>query len=347
MASEQTSEIKDAEPMRITEVIKNLITSETTSYSPTIGKLAESLAKAQGEMSGAKKGANNPFFSSRYADLASVIGAIREPLASNGLAHVQIPGSDVHGLYVETTLMHSSGEWIRGKLYMRIPDRWDKEAKQWVSGDTPQGRGSAISYARRYAIQAMVGLEAEDDDGNRATHHRSNPDDSAITEREYHREQQSRANAAKPTMKAEDLPTLEEPAIKDWRDTVCHAGKKGGSVKGKRLGDLSDTSLHDLWEIYKTKEVRTVEDCKLKASLFLWSAGKAKETAGSVTPFLDQLEAKIKMNKIDPEIITAVAHSLGSTAKIIFDIKEDEAQNLLANWDDTLTAVESELKGDK
>jgi hypothetical protein len=131
-----------------------MITSES------IGKLAEALAKAQGAIEGAKKDSANPFFKSKYADLASVWDACRKALSENALSVVQTTDSigDLSDLViVNTRLCHSSGEWIEGRLIMKP-----------VKAD-PQGIGSCLTYARRYALSAMVGIAPEDDDGNAAT----------------------------------------------------------------------------------------------------------------------------------------------------------------------------------
>ncbi len=126
--------------------------------SDSIAKLAEALAKAQGNMGKAVKGSANPFFKSKYADLAAVVDAIRQPFAENGLSYVQGADTDEQGnVTVETILMHVSGEWISSRLTM-------KPAK-----NDPQGVGSTISYIRRYSLQSMAGLATEDDDGNTAT----------------------------------------------------------------------------------------------------------------------------------------------------------------------------------
>lgn len=126
--------------------------------SETIGKLAEALSKAQGKIIGAVKDSENPFFRSHYADLASVWDACRQPLSENGLAVVQtiLSGSE-QSSYLETTLVHSSGEFISGAQPM-------KPVK-----DDPQGWGSCITYYRRYGLAAIVGIAQIDDDGNVAS----------------------------------------------------------------------------------------------------------------------------------------------------------------------------------
>lgn len=125
--------------------------------SEQIGELAKALAVAQGKITGALKDSSNPFFKSRYADLASVWDACRGPLSENGLAVVQLTESDDAGVYVATTLAHSSGQWMRSRLRLQPKDA------------TPQGMGSAITYGRRYALAAIVGVAQVDDDGNAAS----------------------------------------------------------------------------------------------------------------------------------------------------------------------------------
>lgn len=124
--------------------------------SESIKELAGALSKAQGSMESAKKDTANPYFKSAYADLASVWTACREALTANGLAVAQTTKPSQDGVTVVTTLIHSSGEWMRGELFIKP-----------VKND-PQGIGSAITYARRYALAAMVGVAPEDDDGEGA-----------------------------------------------------------------------------------------------------------------------------------------------------------------------------------
>lgn len=123
---------------------------------PTIGKLAEALSKAQGEMASAVKDSTNPHFKNSYADITSVIEAIREPLSKHGLAYMQIPSKTDGGMILITKLMHTSGEWISGDIPLLI------------TKNDMQGLGSSLTYARRYALSAMFGIGQEDDDGNSA-----------------------------------------------------------------------------------------------------------------------------------------------------------------------------------
>jgi hypothetical protein len=126
-------------------------------HSDQINEIAAALAKAQGQIEGASKGKVNPAFRSKYADLASVWDAAREPLSSNGLSVVQIPNKTPEGVELVTMLLHSSGQWISSRYPI-------KPVK-----DDPQGMGSAITYGRRYSLMALVGIAPEDDDGNAAS----------------------------------------------------------------------------------------------------------------------------------------------------------------------------------
>lgn len=125
--------------------------------SESIKSIAVAMCKAQAEMGGAHKGANNPFFKSKYADLGAVIKAIKEPFSSNGLSYIQFPIEEGGRIGIETILLHESGEWISNKFTVNL-------TKQ-----DAQGAGSAITYCRRYGLQAVAGIPSDDDDGNNAS----------------------------------------------------------------------------------------------------------------------------------------------------------------------------------
>lgn len=126
--------------------------------SEQINELAAALAKAQGQIKGALKDSNNPFFKTKYADLASVVEAIREAFTQNGLSYVQrVEPSEANEVRVETVLLHASGQWLSAGV-LNIP----------VSKADAQGFGSALTYARRYGLSAATGVAPEDDDGNAA-----------------------------------------------------------------------------------------------------------------------------------------------------------------------------------
>jgi hypothetical protein len=133
----------------------------------SINELAAALAAAQRMMEGAAKDSANPFFRSKYADLASVWLAIREPLAANGLSVVQMPSAEGAKITVTTILMHSSGQWISSELTMTA-QRQLKDGGGWEELNTPQAIGSTITYARRYALASICGVAPEDDDAEAA-----------------------------------------------------------------------------------------------------------------------------------------------------------------------------------
>jgi len=129
--------------------------------SESIKELATALNKAQAEMGGASKGKANSFFNSKYADLGSVIAVVKEPFAAHGLSYSQFPVEKDGRIGIETILMHESGEWLSQSFTVHL-------TKQ-----DAQGAGSAITYCRRYGLQAVAGIPSEDDDGNKAVNHSS------------------------------------------------------------------------------------------------------------------------------------------------------------------------------
>ena len=127
-------------------------------------KLAQALVKAQGEFSAIPKTETNPFFKSKYADLATVVATASPILTKNGLAVTQEIGFTIVGETVydtlTTTLIHESGEQRSDTMILKL------------SKQDAQGQGSATTYARRYSYMAVLGLVAdEDDDGNKASTH--------------------------------------------------------------------------------------------------------------------------------------------------------------------------------
>jgi hypothetical protein len=128
--------------------------------SESIANLTLALSIVQGKMTHAIKDSANPFFKSKYADLESVWDACRSLLADNGLAILQFPGlySELDkSMSLTTIISHKSGEYISQE--MSVP----------VTKADAQGAGSAITYMRRYALAAVVGVVQADDDGNAAS----------------------------------------------------------------------------------------------------------------------------------------------------------------------------------
>lgn len=124
--------------------------------SPETKDISAAMAKAQGSIENALKDSKNPHFKSSFASLAAVINAVSAELSKNGLAVVQATVPSGESLMIVTTVYHSSGQWFRSYTPLIL------------SKNDMQGLGSAITYARRYALSAIVGITQEDDDGNAA-----------------------------------------------------------------------------------------------------------------------------------------------------------------------------------
>jgi hypothetical protein len=173
-------------------------------HTEQLNELAKALALAQGEIEGAKKGSTNPAFKSKYADLSEVWDACREPLGKHGLSVAQLPAASDDGkLHLKTRLLHTSGQWLESEIVMPL------------SKQDPQGYGSALTYARRYGLAAMVGIVQEDDDGNAATA-QSRP----APQTQYQEPAQSRQSAPQATNTASggnDVATLK----KAWFKAMC------------------------------------------------------------------------------------------------------------------------------
>jgi hypothetical protein len=123
--------------------------------SESIKNIAGALLKFHAEVGKISKDAKNPFFKSNYASLSNIQDGIREPLQSAGLVYSQLPSGENE---LTTILIHAaSGEYMES-TYQMTPVKPD-----------PQAKGSAISYARRYALAAILGLNVDDDDGNKAS----------------------------------------------------------------------------------------------------------------------------------------------------------------------------------
>ena len=151
--------------------------------SAEIKDLAIALSKVQATIKPATKDATNPHFKSRYADLPAVWEACRAPLAANNLSVVQMPTDAGEGrVGLKSILLHSSGQYIACEYSTRLQQ------------DNAQGVGSALTYLRRYALAAMIGIVAdEDDDGNAASQPARNGGSSSEQPRPAQPQQQQRA----------------------------------------------------------------------------------------------------------------------------------------------------------
>jgi len=254
--------------------------------SESIAELAKALSAAQGEIQNAKKDSENPFFKSKYADLAAVREACQGPLSKNGLAVIQTPKTtlteDAMIISVETLLCHSSGEWISEQL-SAIPVKSD-----------PQGIGSCITYLRRYALSSIAGVASEDDDGNAA----SSPAQG---------QQQARTTQPKDSQKAAEIKQLKQAAVdvcrmlKDTGDDSVASSKRLDEFAVKHFGaKADDLEVEPLRELVQRLSVR-LDELKKKPK-------PENDTQVSDRAELERLAklAEVKKNNKEKEIAGAL-----------------------------------------
>lgn len=190
--------------------------------SQSITTIAAALHKAQSNIGAAKKGSKNPFFKSSYASLGDVMEACKEHLLNEGITVLQPLGRDENGDYVETILLHESGEFISDKARLPVAKEHD-----------PQAYGSATTYVRRYALQSMCFIPAEDDDA-----------EGAMQRQEHPTRAQERPPAASRASSGPHTPYQAPEQAGDWRNVTIHFGKN----KGVQLGELGEKQLLWYWE---------------------------------------------------------------------------------------------------
>jgi len=214
--------------------------------SDSIVNLAAALTKAQANIGAATKGAENPFFKSHYADLAEIIATCKQALLEQGISVLQLIGKNGEGSFLETVLLHESGEYISESAPIVC-----------IKNNDPQAFGSAVTYQRRYALQSALLIPSDDDDGERAmkVNREIDADNRNANERQARREQEASAasreaprtafQAVKQTM---SQPTEQNDSTGDWRNSYCTYGRKDGPIRGKQLGELTDNQLNFLTE---------------------------------------------------------------------------------------------------
>jgi hypothetical protein len=202
--------------------------------SAEIKSIALALHKAQGKIKAALKDSTNPHFRSKYADLSSVVEAVKAPLHSEGIVFLQGIEDAENGVAVETMLLHVSGEWISSTL--KIP----------ATKQDAQGYGSAITYGRRYGLQSMCGVPAEDDDGNAAT-----------------------ASAPKPLSVAgqewENMSEEEKKFLQELADKVKESIRKDGGLVAMKFLEEQNLQTEEkvaIWSRFDSKERAAMEPHK-------------------------------------------------------------------------------------
>jgi hypothetical protein len=204
--------------------------------SESIKELSAALVKAQTALEGVTKDKNNPFFKSKYADLSSVVGALKEPLTKNGLAYTQVMHDADSAAKVETIILHSSGEWLSCGV-ISVP----------VSKHDAQGYGSALTYARRYSLSAAFGVAPEDDDGNAAAKSAPNKVVDAIL----------KANIKPMAGAGDDLTQEEAQKVSDVASRVLdwiNSGSIADAVTEKENAALNTEETLYFWTFFDSKQ---------------------------------------------------------------------------------------------
>jgi len=176
--------------------------------SETITKIIPALLECQKKIEAVEKKSENPFFKNKYADLNSLIEACKKILNDNGILILQ----PINGEFVETTLFHISGESISSRT--KIVSKTD---------NNPQDQGSAITYARRYGLQSMLFMSAEDDDGEKATDHKSERENGVKT-------------IIKDDMIREPVDMSKSPSSPDNEFNKSNCQNCGGTIAISKLG---------------------------------------------------------------------------------------------------------------
>jgi len=199
-------------------------------HSDSQTKIGPALVAALGKLTNPAKSAVNPFFKSMYCPLNATLDAVRPVLAENGLAMLQSTESGADGMpCVVTRLVHASGEWIESEPLRMKPVK-----------DDPQMYGSALTYARRYSLQALLGITGEaDDDGNAASHPETKPAGG-----------QARAQSHAPPQSGTQSGPKPAPVGPEWASRVPVCEVCGGAMTRKQ----TSTTKQWVWTCPKEEQ---------------------------------------------------------------------------------------------
>lgn len=207
--------------------------------SESIKDLATSLSKAQGEIKNISKDGHNDYYNSDYATLGTVRDAVRDIFAKHGLSVIQLPALDSK---LTTILLHDSGEFVEETMDVSPVEVYDKDKQGNHIGEsyvTPQGLGSAITYARRYSLMGVAQIAPKDDDG-----------EAAMARTDDHREHSARAASKNQSKSTGETPRAQE-GPSNWKTLEVHFGIK---LKGLQVGSLKNDQLKWLNEEWNPGE---------------------------------------------------------------------------------------------
>lgn len=209
--------------------------------SETTVEITKALINFQSHLKPVSKDSTNPFFKSKYASMEAIWESIRKPLADNGLAVSQLPQVHDTQIALTTLLLHTSGEWLSSDLLVTPGKQNDA-----------QSVGSALTYARRYALSAILGICSEEDDDAEATTRRDK-----ATPKPVERKPNPVVEAAK------EMGAVEaNPEFKNAGEFLMEAYKTFGLTKTQALKvlDVKDiTEVKDLtaaWVLLKNTQTQ-------------------------------------------------------------------------------------------
>lgn len=216
-------------------------------YAPAsheVGELATALSKAQATLENASKDQTNPLTNSRYADLAQILDLARAALPPHNLSFIQAPFLLDDQTVLVTTLLHASGQWLRSVT----PVNASKTLKggEVIEDVTMQGLGAAITYARRYALAAMLGIGQEDDDGNSAS---GRAGAEPAQGRAQAARQQGRGRQQPPAASAQAPAAQEQPVETIRMIRAAQVKDLGAKLTGYGLRDKEETRGFIAWAI--------------------------------------------------------------------------------------------------
>jgi len=221
----------------------NLCRYEQADHSPMLDKLFAALAKAQGEIKAAMKDRTNPFFGSDYSSLDAIWAACRGPLSKNGLSVPQpLSSSDNGEITILTFLGHESGQYMISRITLK-PAKIDA-----------QELGKAITYARRYALAAMVGVAPGHDDDGEASKGKQDAKDVGGAAAKT----RSTGAAPRPDKKSsKQKPSETDTILEDWLDKIANADardidKIAAELKKKGLSEEMTATLRVAWNERKS-----------------------------------------------------------------------------------------------
>ena len=234
-----------------------------TLQSEQINEIAAAMVAVQNEMRPAFKGADNPYFKSKYADLAEVWKACHEALTNNGIAVIQ--GSRLVDGFpcMETKLVHTSGQWL-SSLWQMTPVKSD-----------PQAMGSAITYLRRYSLAAMVGVVTSDDDGEAAMGR-----DPATMERNRVRADDNAARQVGKYLDKNKLPDDIPRNEQEWKDYAKSLILTIREAKGTGTLDMIETTASDILEHCQSEALKQkiADEIQGRREILTTPAGEHEQT---------------------------------------------------------------------